>query len=227
MSAPSEPVPIPVVVTDIAAGRPVAAVWVNELGGVTFRIDGGAEYVKVAPPQWVHHLVAEAERLRWAVDYITVPRVRGAGDGWLHTAGLPGASAVDPRWVAEPRTAVRAIGTGLRLLHDRLPVTGFPFGSPPWVTDSLPVDRLVVCHGDACAPNTLIDDDGLCCGHVDLGDLGVADRWADLAVATLSLSWNYAGDWEDELLAAYGVDPDIGRIDFYRALWNAGDVSSH
>ena len=64
----------------------------------------------------------------------------------------------------------------------------------------------MVCHGDACAPNTLIDDDGRCCGHVDLGDLGVADRWADLAVAMLSLSWNYAGAWEDELLDAYGVD---------------------
>ena len=66
MSIPSEPVPVPGVVADIAAGRPVAAVWVNELGGVTFRVDGGAEYVKVSPPRWAHHLVAEAHRLRWA-----------------------------------------------------------------------------------------------------------------------------------------------------------------
>ena len=80
----------------------------------------------------------------------------------------------------------------------------------------MPVDRLVVCH-------------------VDLGDLGVADRppqaagvpRADLAVATLSLSWNYPGEWEDELFDAYGVDPDPKRVDFYRRLWNAGDVSSH
>ena len=236
MSIPSEPVPVPGVVADIAAGRPVAAVWVNELGGVTFRVDGGAEYVKVSPPQWAHHLVAEAHRLRWAATYVTVPDVLNVGDGppqaggaprLLHTAGLPGRSAVDPRWVARPQTAVRAIGAGLRLWHDRLPVGDCPFGSPPWVTDSLPVDRLVVCHGDTCAPNTLIDDDGLCCGHVDLGDLGVADRWADLAVATLSLSWNYAGDWEDELFDAYGIDPDPERVDFYRRLWNAGDVSSH
>jgi kanamycin kinase len=227
VSFPSEPVEVPGVVVDIAAGRPVVPVWVNELGGVTFRIDGGAEYVKVAPPRWARHLVAEAERLRWACAHTRVPQVLGAGEGWLHTAGLPGRSAVDPRWVSEPRTAVLAIGTGLRLLHDRLPVADFPFGAPQWVTDALPVDRLVVCHGDACAPNTLIDDAGRCCGHVDLGDLGVADRWADLAVATLSLSWNYAGDWEDDLFGAYGVEPDPERIEFYRVLWNAGDVSSH
>ena len=84
----------------------------------------------------------------------------------------------------------------------------------------------MVCHGDACAPNTLIDDDGRCCGHVDLGDLGVADRWADLAVAMLSLSWNYPGSWEDELLDAYGLDLDPTRTDYYQRLWQAGDISS-
>ena len=111
MSAPREPVPIPAVVAAIAADRPVAAVWVNELGGVTFRIDGGREYVKVAPPRWAQHLVAEAERLRWAGGFITVPVVLGAGDGWLHTAGLPASSAVDPRWVARPRASVSTFRT--------------------------------------------------------------------------------------------------------------------
>ncbi|RDH77410.1 aminoglycoside 3'-phosphotransferase [Mycolicibacterium moriokaense] len=227
MSAPSEPVPVPEVVAAIAAGRPAVAVWVNELGGVTFRIDGGAEYVKVTPPEWAHHLVDESERLRWAGGYTRVPEVLGAGDGWLHTAGLPANSAVDPRWSMHPRVAVRAIGTGLRLLHDRLPVGDCPFGPPAWVSESMPVDLLVVCHGDACAPNTLVDDDGRFLGHVDLGDLGVADRWADLAVATLSLAWNYAGNWEHELFDAYGVEPDAARIAFYRERWNAADVSSH
>ena len=96
MSFPSEPVAVPGVVADITAGRPAVPVWVNELGGVTFRIDGGTEYVKVAPLRWAGHLVAEAERLRWAVTYLAVPQVLGAGAGWLHTAGLPGRSAVDP-----------------------------------------------------------------------------------------------------------------------------------
>jgi kanamycin kinase len=52
------------------------------------------------------------------------------------------------------------------------------------LNDPPPVDRLAVCHGDACAPNTLLDDTGGFVGHVDLGSLGIADRWADLAVAT-------------------------------------------
>jgi kanamycin kinase len=227
VTVPSEPVPVPQIVVDITGGRPVVPVWVNELGGVTFDVDGGREYVKVSPPVWAHHLVAEAERLRWAAGFVRVPRVLGAGDGWLHSEGLPGRSAVDPRWVANPRAAARAIGVGLRVLHDRLSLDDCPFGPPPWVTGSLPsppIDRLVVCHGDACAPNTLIDDDGRFYAHVDLGDLGVADRWADLAVATLS--WNYAGSWEAELFDAYGVDPDPAQLDHYRHLWNAGETSS-
>ncbi|HEX9832098.1 MAG TPA: aminoglycoside 3'-phosphotransferase, partial [Mycobacterium sp.] len=97
MTRPTEPLAIPAVVSDIAAGRGVAAVWVNELGGVTFAVDGGSEYVKVMPPRWAHYLGSEVYRLGWAATYLPVPRVLGAGDGWLHTAGLPGSSAVDPQ----------------------------------------------------------------------------------------------------------------------------------
>lgn len=231
MTRPSEPVPIPAVVADIAAGRSAVAVWVNELGGVTFEIDGGREFVKVAPaqgtPAGTPHLVAEADRLTWAVRYLRVPRVLAAGEGWLHTEGLGGRSAVDPHWVARPRTAARAIGDGLRTLHDALPVEECPFGAPPWVTDTSPGTDPVVCHGDACAPNTLIGDDGRCAGHVDLGELGVADRWADLAIALLSLSWNYPGEvLEDDLLDAYGIERDAARIGHFQRLWEAGDISS-
>jgi len=219
VTRPIEPVPTPSVVSDIAAGRPASAVWVNELGGVTFSVDGGTEYVKVMPLRWAHALEAEIHRLGWAAAYLTVPRVLGAGEGWLHTAGLAGSSAVAPQWMCDPRTATRAIGVGLRLMHDTLPVDDCPFGPPSWVTDQPDVDRSVVCHGDACAPNTLIDDEGRPCGHVDLGELGVADRWADLAVAEWSLRYNYGGDWRDEFFDAYGVAPDQDRMDHYLRQW--------
>jgi aminoglycoside phosphotransferase len=86
-------------------------------------------------------------------------------------------------------------------------------GSPP------PIDLAVVCHGDACAPNTIIDD-GAWTGHVDLGAAGVADRWADLAVATWSAEWNYGPGWDRPLLDAYGVDSDSERTAYYRLLWD-------
>ncbi|HEY3982098.1 MAG TPA: phosphotransferase [Streptosporangiaceae bacterium] len=84
-----------------------------------------------------------------------------------------------------------------------------------------PIDELVVCHGDSCAPNTLIGDDGRS-GHVDLGELGVADRRADLAVATWSTTWNYGPGREIPLLDAYGIAPDGDRIRYYRLLWELG-----
>lgn len=54
----------------------------------------------------------------------------------------------------------------------------------------------------------------------------MADRWADLAVATLSLGWNYPGRWEEVFFAAYGVAPDAERIDYYRRLRTAEDAAS-
>ena len=74
----------------------------------------------------------------------------------------------------------------------------------------------------------MIDDDGRCCGHVDFGGLGVVDRWADLAVATLSSGWNYLGRlWDAEFFATYGVEPDAVRIDYYRRLWQAEDAEAN
>lgn len=90
------------------------------------------------------------------------------------------------------------------------------------LADPPPVDVLVVGHGDTCAPNTLITSDGRWSGHVDLGRLGVADRWSDLAVATWSLGWNYGPGWESRLLEAYGVPADPERTTYYRLLYDLG-----
>lgn len=127
------------------------------------------------------------------------------------------------------------LARGLRRLHDRLPVESCPFSwqaadrlarlddLPAGLEPTPPIDRLVVCHGDACAPNTLLFDDGEPAGHVDLGRLGLADRWADLAVATWSLEWNFGPGWDELFLDAYGVAPDPVRSAYYRRLWDAAD----
>ena len=79
----------------------------------------------------------------------------------------------------------------------------------------------MVCHGDACCPNTLLDESGRAVAQVDLGRLGVADRWADLAVAAMSTEWNFGPGLDDEVYAGYGIAADPVRIAYYRRLWTA------
>jgi len=209
------------------------AVWRNMVGGLTFR-DGG-RFLKWNPVGSGASLEAERERLVWARPHHPVPEVlESAADAQgelLVTAALPGDGAVSERWLAEPRTAVRAIGEGLRALHDDLPVAECPYdwsvetrlgaASGEQLGPAPDVECLVVCHGDPCAPNTIIGGDGRWIGHVDFATLGLADRWADLAVASMSLDWNYGPGWEPEFFAAYGIAPDADRIRFYRELWDA------
>ena len=240
MWIPTEPVAVPDRVRELARGAELEPVWINEIGGLTFRTDD-ERYIKFGPRDGETSFAAEAERLAWAARYTPVPHVleQGGDDTheWLVTRALTGESAVVPRWVAQPATAVRAIGQALRALHERLPVTECPFEwsvnsrlanaesrgirVPDELREAPPVDLLVVCHGDACSPNTLIGDDGQWSAHVDLGALGVGDRWADLAVAAMSTEWNYGPGWEDALIEAYGVAPDRERLAYYRELWNA------
>ena len=57
-------------------------------------------------------------------------------------------------------------------------------------------EDLVITHGDYCVPNIVLDGDRLS-GFVDVGALGVADRWRDLAVAIWSIERNIGHGWED------------------------------
>lgn len=261
---PAGAVDVPARVVALAAGADILPVWRNELGGLTFRLTSGLAASDIRYVKWVAagtpelDLAAEAERLEWASRWVAVPRVLESGSddagSWLLTSGIDARSAVDPRWIANPSTAVRAIGRGLRALHDKLPVDGCPFDwsierriaqvderiaagmtTAAWfpehrslslqdararLDDAPSIDLLVVCHGDACAPNTLLDDAGSFAAGVDLGSLGLADRWADIAVAAWSTEWNYGAGFTDLLYESYGVEPDVERIRYYRLLWD-------
>lgn len=79
----------------------------------------------------------------------------------------------------------------------------------------------VVCHGDLCLPNIVVDPETLkVSGFIDLGRLGSADRHADLAL----LLANARETWENEKQALvadtlfanrYGLVLDRERLDFY------------
>lgn len=84
------------------------------------------------------------------------------------------------------------------------------------------VRDLVVCHGDACLPNFMVDPETLrCTGLIDLGRLGTADRYVDFSL----LLANARETWTDALqpLAArrslfevHGITtPDDERLVFY------------
>lgn len=222
--------PIPDVVLERAAGRGVELAWRNELGGLTFRIED--LFVKWNPRSTGVDLDRERVRLEWLEGRHPAPRVveAGADDDaqWIVTEALPGVSAVGDTWRARRPEAIRAIAAGLRAVH-AVAIDTFPAGwsaetwvgrTPESIGPRPPLEDLVLVHGDACAPNTLISVDGEWTGNVDFGDLAVGDRWADLAIASMSLDWNFGEGNQDEFFEAYGIARDEERIAYYRALWH-------
>lgn len=229
---------MPRAIAALADHHPVELVWQNPAGGLTARIDrpDGTVFAKWNPAGSGESLQAEAERMRWlatadrsGLGAVPVPRVLELRDNpegeLLVTAGIDGVSIVSSHGRQDPVQAGAALGEGLRRLH-ALPIADCPFPAPDW-TASAPVGQqdLVLCHGDPCAPNTLIHD-GRFAGLVDLARVGVGDRWSDLSIASWSLEWNGLADGEPAFWRAYGVEPDPARIERWRALWDAPIESS-
>jgi streptomycin 3"-kinase len=80
---------------------------------------------------------------------------------------------------------------------------------------------LVVCHGDLCLPNILVDPaTGQVNALIDVGRLGTADPYGDIALllATARETWTdeeTARQAEREFAAIYGIELDSERVDFY------------
>ena len=221
---------VPDAVLELAAGEGPELVWRNEVGGLTFRIDD--RFVKWNPRSNGIDLDRERRRLEWIGSRHPAPQVLDSGADevaqWLVTAAIPGEHAVGDTWRARRPEAIWAIATGLRAIHAIL-IDDFPqewtgqvwiSRTPPGIGPQPVIDDPVVVHGDACAPNTLIARSGEWLGNVDFGDLGVGDRWADLAVASMSLDWNFGEGHQQEFFDAYDIEPDAERILYYRRLWH-------
>lgn len=77
-----------------------------------------------------------------------------------------------------------------------------------------PDEDLVVAHGDFTPSNVL--DGGLL---IDVGALGVADRYRDLALAERDLLEDFGPEELRAFYTAYGLtEPDRRRLDYYRLL---------
>jgi streptomycin 3"-kinase len=84
---------------------------------------------------------------------------------------------------------------------------------------------MVVCHGDPCMPNFIVDPQSLqCAGVIDLGRLGTADRYADLSlmVANAGESWTTAHEAECAFSILFDIlgikRADRERLSFYLRL---------
>lgn len=92
-----------------------------------------------------------------------------------------------------------------------------------WLRANKPEQELVLSHGDFCLPNIFIDNDDIS-GFIDLGDMGVGDKWNDIAICYRSLKHNFDGTYggkvyedfnADMLFEALGIKPDWEKIRYY------------
>ncbi|WP_433760416.1 phosphotransferase [Nocardia sp. CA-135398] len=208
-------------------------------GGVA-HVDG-AYWVKRGPKT-----AAEYARLNWLRDKgIQVPRIAVFEEDVLvlADAGLPSLAAEPTGSVGA------VMGTLLRRLHDipvaecpfggkldvmlaqarrrvlegLVDVDGFDEDhrglTPEQIYQRLLAERppdedLVVAHGDFTPSNVLAG--GLL---IDVGGLGVADRYRDLALVERDLREDFDADELSAFYAAYGLaEPDRRRLDYYRLL---------
>lgn len=92
-----------------------------------------------------------------------------------------------------------------------------------WLLDNRPEEDFVLSHGDFCLPNIFIKDDRLS-GFVDIGRMGISDRWQDIALCVRSLEHNssgryggkaYTGFSEKLFFDSLGMTPEKDKIRYY------------
>ena len=96
-----------------------------------------------------------------------------------------------------------------------------------WLEQNRPEEDIVLTHGDFCLPNLFAEEDEFS-AFIDLGKMGPADRWQDLAIAIRSLKDNAAGvfthghryfDFEPGmLLDRLGIPMDEEKNRYYKLL---------
>ena len=93
-----------------------------------------------------------------------------------------------------------------------------------WLKENQPKDfEPVLSHGDFFLPNVFIGDDKFS-GFVDIGRMGIADKYQDIALCYRSLKHNFSGKFggkiyggfdEKMFFDALGIEPDFEKIRYY------------
>lgn len=95
-----------------------------------------------------------------------------------------------------------------------------------WLMEHRPKEELTLSHGDFCLPNIFFEGQRLA-GFIDLGRMGLADKWQDIALCYRSLLHNYDGTYNGKkyegfepgmLFEKLGIEPDWEKIRYYLLL---------
>ena len=159
-------------------------------------------------PSLLLDCMAEALHTLWAIPVADCPFERTVADNLTHAEMAIMSGCFDPS-DCEPET----FGPG-----------GFndPKALLDWLKVNLPPRDRVVTHGDFCLPN-LFTDGKRFTGFIDVGNVGAADRWMDLALGWRSLKHNSDGHYgkvypkidPDDLFRAAGVQKDEEKLRYY------------
>jgi aminoglycoside phosphotransferase len=190
-------------------------------------------------------ILAEADRLKWLRSKrLAVPKVElfleDDGLEYLLMTAIPGRDVSQPWKTDQIPSITTKLAANLRTWHDtntddcpylltletriaqaraRTINASLKLELEALLEHAPKTEDLVLCHGDPCLPNVLLNDDLEISGWIDLGRVGVMDRHWDLAliVGSLEMDLNLQFNGRSEhFLEAYGLEV-INRetLEFY------------
>lgn len=95
-----------------------------------------------------------------------------------------------------------------------------------WLKENRPSSVPVLAHGDYCLPNVFLEN-GKLSGFIDIGDMGIGEKWRDIALCWRSLKHNFDGSYggpvypdfdPDVLFDALGIEPDPQQLHYHLLL---------
>lgn len=185
--------------------------------GVSYLLTERAKGVMACDKFYMQHpdllmpVLAESLKALWSVDVRKCPRERSLDTELKEARARVEAGLVDTS-LCHPST----FGEG-----------GFesPYALLEWLERNKPAQELCVSHGDLCLPNIIINGDKLS-ALIDIGDMGVADKWRDISLLYRSLKHNadgtfgkvYSGIDAESLFDLIGVKKDEEKLRYYLLL---------
>lgn len=94
-----------------------------------------------------------------------------------------------------------------------------------YLRQNKPNNDLVFTHGDLCLPNIICDGEKFV-GFIDLGLMGIANRYHDIAILYRSIKYNFRGDYgkaypgfeEEKLFTMLNIKKDEEKMKYFLLL---------